>query len=78
MLDYLSVFFAAVFLAVVFLAAAFGLAALAVLVEVVFGTTMFGMSSVVDNITGLIQTLGDGGFVGLIATLVLWSIIDRK
>ena len=55
-----------------------GLAALAVLVEVVFGTTMFGMSSVVDNITGLITTLGDGGFVGLIATLVLWSIIDRK
>ena len=55
-----------------------GLAALAVLVEVVFGTTMFGFSSVVDNITGLIQTLGDGGFVGLIATLVLWSIIDRK
>ena len=55
-----------------------GLAALAVLAEVVFGQTMFGMSSVVDNITGLIQTLGDGGFVGLIATLVLWSIIDRK
>ena len=37
-----------------------GLAALAVLVEVVFGTTMFGMSSVVDNITGLITKLGDG------------------
>ena len=55
-----------------------GLAAVAVLAEVVFGQTMFGMSSVVDNITGLITKLGDGGFVGLIATVVLWSIIDRK
>ena len=54
-------------------------AALAVLAEVVFGASMFpGMSSVVTNITYLISQLGEGGFVGLIALLILWSILDRK
>ena len=54
-------------------------AALAVLAEVVFGASMFpGMSSVVTNITDLISQLGEGGFVGLIALLILWSILDRK
>ena len=56
-----------------------GLAALAVLVQIVFGAdAMFGMGSVVDNLAGLISQLGEGGFVGLIATLILWAIIDRK
>ncbi len=55
-------------------------AALAVLAEVVFGASMFpGMeNSVVTNIVGLIEVLGNNGFVGLVALLVLWSILDRK
>jgi hypothetical protein len=55
-------------------------AALAVLAEVVFGAEMFpGMeNSVVANVVGLIEVLGNNGFVGLVALLVLWSILDRK
>ena len=53
-------------------------AALAVLAEVVFGTEMFPGMTVVSNITGLISELGNGGFVGLVALLILWSILDRK
>lgn len=54
-----------------------GLAAVAVLAEVVFGSSIFGMN-VVTNLTNLINQLGSGGFTGLVATLILWSIIDRK
>ena len=53
-------------------------AALAVLAEVVFGAEMFPGMTVVSNITDLISELGNGGFVGLVALLVLWSILDRK
>ena len=53
-------------------------AALAVLAEVVFGKAMFTGMTVVENITTLISQLGEGGFVGLVALLVLWSILDRK
>ena len=55
-----------------------GFAALAVVTEVVFGTSMFPGMEVVDNLTGLISQLGNGGFVGLVALLILWSILDRK
>ncbi|HHZ81860.1 MAG TPA: hypothetical protein EYN28_00310 [Flavobacteriales bacterium] len=55
-----------------------GFAALAVVTEVVFGTAMFPGMEVVDNLTGLIAQLGNGGFVGLVALLILWSILDRK
>lgn len=53
-------------------------AALAVVTEVVFGAEMFPGMTVVDNLTGLISQLGNGGFVGLVALLILWSILDRK
>ena len=39
---------------------------------------MFPGMEVVDNLTGLISQLGNGGFVGLVALLILWSILDRK
>jgi len=55
-----------------------GFAALAVLTEVVFGAAMFPGMEVVSNLTGLITQLGNGGFVGLVALLILWSIIDKK
>lgn len=53
-------------------------AALAVVTEVVFGAEMFPGMTVVDNLTALISQLGNGGFVGLVALLILWSILDRK
>ena len=55
-----------------------GFAALAVVTEVVFGAAMFPGMNVVDNLTGLISQLGNGGFVGLVALLILWSILTKK
>ncbi len=40
-------------------------------------TELFG-ANVVENVMRLITMLGDGGFVGLVALLILWSILDRK
>ena len=34
--------------------------------------------TVVDNLTSLITTLGNGGFVGLVALLILWNILTKK
>ena len=55
-----------------------GFAALAVVTEVVFGAEMFPGMTVVDNLTSLITTLGNGGFVGLVALLILWNILSKK
>jgi len=55
-----------------------GFAALAVVTEVVFGAAMFPGMNVVDNLTALISQLGNGGFVGLVALLILWSILSKK
>jgi hypothetical protein len=46
--------------------------------EVVFGAEMFPGMTVVDNLTSLITTLGNGGFVGLVALLILWNILTKK
>ena len=55
-----------------------GFAALAVVTEVVFGAEMFPGMTVVDNLTSLITTLGNGGFVGLVALLILWNILTKS
>ena len=46
-----------------------------VLWYVLTGTEVFGMD-VVTNLTTLVNTLGNGGFVGLIVLIVLWSFFD--
>ena len=48
-----------------------------ILVQVLFGGAVFGMD-VVGNVTGLINTLGNSGFVGLLANNVVMKILDRK
>jgi len=48
-----------------------------ILVQVLFGGSVFGMD-VVGNVTSLINTLGDSGFVGLIAVILLMKILDKK
>ena len=48
-----------------------------ILVQVLFGGAVFGMD-VVGNVTGLINTLGDSGFVGLLAVILLMKNLDRK
>ena len=48
-----------------------------ILVQVLFGGAVFGMD-VVGNVTGLINTLSNSGFVGLLAVILLIKILDKK
>lgn len=48
-----------------------------VLVQILFGGAIFGID-VVGNITALIESLGNSGFVGLLAVIVLVKILDKK
>ena len=48
-----------------------------VLWYVLTGTDVFGMD-VVTNLTTLVNTLGIGGFVGLVVLIILWSFFDGK
>jgi hypothetical protein len=48
-----------------------------VLWYVLTGTEVFGMD-VVTNLTTLVNTLGNGGFVGLVVLIILWSFFDGK
>lgn len=48
-----------------------------ILVQVLFGGAVFGMD-VVGNVTNLIESLGNSGFVGLLAVVVLVNILNRK
>ena len=50
---------------------------LSILAEVIFGVGVFG-TSVVTNVMDIIKVLGDGGFIGLVALLILWSVFDKK
>jgi hypothetical protein len=50
----------------------------AILWNVLTGGTVFGMD-IVANLTALLSTFGDGGFVGLIALVILAKFfIDKK
>ena len=51
--------------------------ALGILVQVLFGGAVFGMD-VVGNVTALIESLGNSGFVGLLAVVVLVKLLDKK
>ena len=54
------------------------LLALAVVLLVIFGPdVVFLKVDVVSNLTSIIQGLGDGGLVGLIAAAILYSILKR-
>ena len=48
-----------------------------ILVQVLFGGAVFGID-VVGNVTALIESLGNSGFVGLLAVIILVKLIDRK
>jgi hypothetical protein len=50
---------------------------LSILAEVIFGAGVFG-TSVVGNVMEIVKSLGDGGFVGLVALLILWKVFDNK
>ena len=46
-----------------------------VLWYVLTGTDVFGID-VVDNLTTLVNTLGNNGFVGLVVLIILWGFFD--
>ncbi len=48
-----------------------------ILVQILFGGAVFGID-VVGNVTALIESLGNSGFVGLLAVIILVKMIDRK
>jgi hypothetical protein len=48
-----------------------------ILVQVLFGGAVFGMD-VVGNVTKLIESLGNSGFVGLLSVVVLVNILNKK
>tara|TARA_R110000796_G_scaffold30052_1_gene80589 strand:+ start:481 stop:711 length:231 start_codon:yes stop_codon:yes gene_type:complete len=50
---------------------------LSILAEVIFGTSIFG-TQVVVNVMEMIKSLGDGGFVGLIALIILIQVFQKK
>ena len=47
-----------------------------ILGEIVFGNVL-GLS-VISNVMDVINLLGDNGFVGLVALLILFKFIDQK
>ena len=53
------------------------LISLAIVLQVVFGHSVpFLGGNVIGTIIGIIQELGAAGLVGLIATLVIWRLLD--
>jgi cellobiose-specific phosphotransferase system component IIC len=52
------------------------LVTLSIVAEVLFGVGVFG-ANVVENVMKLITMLGDGGFVGLVALLILWNLFNK-
>jgi len=50
---------------------------LSILAEVIFGQDIFG-TNIVANIMEIIKSLGEGGFVGLIALIILIQLFHKK
>lgn len=48
-----------------------------ILAEIVFGGPVFGIS-VITNVMDLINLLGDNGFVGLVALVILYELLSKK
>ena len=54
-----------------------GLLSFGVIAEILFGSPVMGMS-VIGNIMDVINMLGSNGVVGLIALVILYSLLDKK
>ena len=48
-----------------------------VMAEILFGSPVMGMS-VIGNVMDIINMLGDNGVVGLIALVILYSLLEKK
>ena len=54
-----------------------GLLSFGVMAEILFGSPVMGMS-VIGNVMDVIGVLGDNGVVGLIALVILYSLLEKK
>ena len=54
-----------------------GLLSFGIMAEILFGSPVMGMS-VIGNVMEIINMLGDNGVVGLIALVILYSLLDKK
>ena len=54
------------------------LIALGIVVEILFGSAVPFFSGIVANLTGLLNTLGENGFVGLVVLGVIVYLFQRK
>ena len=54
-----------------------GLLSFGVMAEILFGSPVMGMS-VIGNVMDIFNMLGNNGVVGLIALVVLYSLLEKK
>ena len=54
-----------------------GLLSFGIMAEILFGSPVMGMS-VIGNIMDIINMLGSNGVVGLMALVILYSLLDKK
>lgn len=54
-----------------------GLLSFGIMAEILFGSPVLGMS-VIGNVMDIINMLGSNGVVGLIALVILYSLLDKK
>ena len=54
-----------------------GLLSFGIIAEILFGSPVLGMS-VIGNVMDIINVLGSNGVVGLIALVILYSLLDKK
>lgn len=54
------------------------LIALGIAVEIIFGSAVPFFGGIVANLTGLLNTLGENGLVGLIALTIILFLFYRK
>ena len=54
-----------------------GLLSFGVIAEILFGSPVMGMS-VIGNVMDVINILGNNGVVGLIALVILYSLLSKK
>ena len=54
-----------------------GLLSFGILAEILFGAPVLGIS-VISNVVDVINLLGNNGVVGLIAIVILYSLLEKK
>jgi len=48
-----------------------------ILFQVLTGSTVFGMD-VIENLTAMVNGIGNSGFAGLVVLMIVWSFFTKK